>query len=231
MGPSGGMFDTMSAAAAIRLDLRPRLRGVSHLWACPVFGALGVPLVLAASGPRATIACAIYALSVVGLFASSAAYHRVRWTRASVQRWMRRLDHSMIFVLIAGSYTPFALLVLDGALATAILSIVWGGAAAGVVLKLAWVDAPNWLTAAVYVALGWVAVVAGPALVAELGVVATLLVGVGGVLYTVGAVVFARQRPDPVPTVFGYHEVFHLLVIAAAAVQYGVVAFWVLPGA
>jgi hemolysin III len=143
---------------------------------------------------------------------------------------MRRLDHSMIFVLIAGSYTPFALLVLDGTLATVILLIAWIGAALGIVLKLLWIGAPNWLSVAFYVALGSVSVVTVPALTASLGVVGIALVAAGGVLYSVGAVVYASQRPDPVPTVFGYHEIFHVLVVVAAALQYAVVAFWVLPG-
>ena len=143
---------------------------------------------------------------------------------------MRRLDHSAIFLLIAGSYTPFALLVIDGTLADVILAVVWIGAGAGIVLKLVWVDAPKWLMALIYVLLGWVAVAAMPDLLSDLGVTATVMVAVGGVLYTVGAVVYALRRPDPSPTVFGYHEVFHLLVIAAAGLQYAVIAFWVLPG-
>jgi hemolysin III len=137
----------------------------------------------------------------------------------------------MIFLLIAGTYTPFALLALRGTLATAILIVVWSAAAAGIVLKLVWIDAPKMLVAVIYVALGWVAVAAFPELIARLGVTATALVAAGGVLYTVGAIIYAFQRPDPVPAVFGYHEIFHALVIVAAALQYAVVAFYVLPGA
>jgi len=144
---------------------------------------------------------------------------------------MRRLDHSAIFLLIAGSYTPFAVLALDGTLADVILVVIWAGALGGIVLKLAWIDAPNWLVALIYVLLGWVAVAAAPGLVSAVGVTASFMVALGGLLYTVGAVVWARHRPDPVPAVFGYHEVFHLLVVAAAGLQYAVVAFWVLPGA
>jgi hemolysin III len=143
---------------------------------------------------------------------------------------MRRLDHSMIFMLIAGTYTPFALLALHGALADAILAVVWSAALAGIVLKLLWIDAPKWLIAGIYVALGWVALAAFPQMLERIGVTATAMVAVGGVLYTLGAVVYARRRPDPAPAVFGYHEIFHALVIAAAALQYAVVAFWVLPG-
>jgi hemolysin III len=207
---------------------KPKLRGVLHQWAFFVSLVTGTVLVLVAPAGRATLAVAIYALTVAGLFGVSAIYHRVNWTSATARRWMRRLDHSMIFLLIAGTYTPFALLVLDGALATAILVAVWGGALAGIVLNLVWIDAPKWLTAVVYVALGWVAVIAFPGLFDNLGVTPTMLIALGGVLYTIGAVVYAVGKPDPVPAVFGYHEVFHALVIAAAGVQYGVVAFYVL---
>jgi hemolysin III len=144
---------------------------------------------------------------------------------------MRRLDHSMIFLLIAGTYTPFALLVLDGTLAVVILSVVWAGALGGIVLKLVWIDAPKPLVALLYVLLGWVAVAAFPDLLDGLGVTSMVLVAAGGLLYTAGAVVYTLGRPDPVPTVFGYHEIFHALVIAAAALQYAVIAFFVVPGA
>ena len=171
---------------------------------------------------------AIYAAAVPGLFGASALYHRVTWS-PPVRRWMRRLDHSMIFVLIAGTYTPFALLVLQGTLATVVLAVVWGGALGGVVLKLVWIDAPKWLVAGVYVALGWVAVAAMPQLFDRAGVTATSLLLGGGLLYTAGALVYATQRPDPVPTVFGYHEVFHALVIAAALAHYVAVGAFVAP--
>jgi hemolysin III len=210
------------------LIAKPRLRGVSHQWAFFAFLALGVALIVSAHSGRATIAAAIYAASVVGLFGTSALYHRITWASAAARRWMRRLDHSMIFVLIAGSYTPFALLVLHGTLATVVLATVWAGAGGGVILKLAWIDAPKWLISLSYVLLGWVAIAVVPQLASGLGIAATALVATGGVLYTLGAVVYARTRPDPVPEVFGYHEVFHALVILAAALQYAVVAFYVL---
>jgi hemolysin III len=212
----------------VTTPVKPRLRGVLHPWAFFVAVAAGAVLVLVAPEGRATLATAIYAVTVAGLFGVSAVYHRVDWASPGTRRWMRRLDHSMIFCVIAGTYTPFALLVLDGTLATAILIAVWGGALGGIVLNLVWIDAPKWLTAIVYVALGWVAVAAFPALFDELGTTPTLLVAVGGILYTLGAVVYATRRPDPSPAVFGYHEIFHALVIAAAAVQYGVVAFYVI---
>jgi hemolysin III len=209
--------------------IKPRLRGVSHQWAFVAFAVLGVVLVLAAPAGRATVAAAIYAVSVIAMFGVSALYHRHTWISVRARRWMRRLDHSMIFLLIAGTYTPFALLVLNGALATAILVGVWAGAAAGIVMNLLWVDAPKWVTALVYVLLGWVAVAALPQMASEIGLAAIALVATGGVLYTLGAVIYASRWPNPAPAVFGYHEIFHLLVIGAAALHYGVVAFYVLP--
>lgn len=210
--------------------VKPRLRGVSHQWAFFVSMATGIALVLAAPAGRATLAATIYAVSVAGLFGASALYHRVPWASDTARRWMRRIDHSMIFLVIAGTYTPFAVLALHGTLALVILVVVWSAALAGIVLNLLWIDAPKWLVASIYVALGWVGLSAFPQMLAHIGVTATLMVAVGGVLYTLGAIVYARQRPDPVPAVFGYHEIFHALVILAAAVQYAVVAFWVLPG-
>jgi hemolysin III len=211
--------------------MKPRLRGVSHQWAFVCSLVTGTVLVALAPSDEAMVAAAIYAVSVAALFGTSALYHRITWASQGARRWMRRLDHSMIFLLIAGTYTPFAVLVLDGTLATVILVLVWAGALGGVVLKLVWIDAPKPVVAAIYVVLGWVAVAAFPALLDELGFAGTVLVAAGGLLYTAGAVVYALRRPDPIPSVFGYHEVFHALVIAAAALQYAVIAFFVLPGA
>jgi hemolysin III len=216
-------------SATLRLN-KPRLRGVWHQWAFFVSVAIGAALVIAAPSGQPRLAAAIYALTVTALFGTSALYHRVTWASVAARRWMRRLDHSMIFCLIAGTYTPFALLVLDGDLATVILIVVWAGALAGVLMKLVWIDAPKALVAVTYVMLGWVAVAAFPTMIERLGVTASTLVAVGGLLYTLGALVYAFQRPDPAPSVFGYHEVFHALVILAAALQYAVIAFYVIPG-
>ena len=202
---------------------KPRLRGVSHQYAFFLATALGVALILLAEGGRARVGASVYAAGVCGLFGVSALYHRRSWSPAAA-RWMRRADHSMIFCFIAASYTPFALMVLDGTLALVLLVVVWSGAVAGVVLKFVWLDAPDWLGALLYVLLGWTAVIVGPALYGALGPVRMALLALGGVLYTVGAVVYARQRPDPIPAVFGYHELFHLLVIAAAAAHFAVIA-------
>jgi hemolysin III len=215
--------------AEMPVTLKPRLRGVFHQWACACSVPLGAVMVIVAATPRARIALSIYALSLMGLFGTSALYHRVNWRSMTARDLMRRFDHSMIFVLIAGSYTPFALLALHGPLAIAIFVVVWAGALLGVGFSLVWNDAPTWLRAALYISLGWVAVAAMPQLERAIGIGGMVLLGVGGVLYTLGAVVYAVKRPDPVPSVFGFHEVFHALVIAAAALQGAVIAFWLLP--
>jgi hemolysin III len=203
---------------------RPLWRGRTHAYAFFVALLGGVVLVAFAPDGRARLALGVYALSVAGLFGVSALYHRIPWRSAAKRAWMRRADHAMIFLLIAGTYTPFALLVLQGRLATAILITVWAGAAGGIVLKLVWIHAPKWLGSLIYCALGWVAVSVFPQLWHHAGVLSTVLVAVGGLLYTIGAVVYATKKPDPVPLVFGYHEVFHALVIAAAALQFAAVA-------
>jgi hemolysin III len=208
--------------------VKPKLRGVLHEYAFFVSVPCGAGLILAASGGRARLAAAIYAVAVSALLGTSALYHRVTW-RPAARRWMRRLDHSMIFVLMAGTYTPVALLALKGSLASAILIVLWAGALGGVVFKLVWIDAPKWLLAAVYVVLGFVSAAVFGELPAAIGWLGVAGLGVGGLLYTAGAVVYASQRPNPAPAVFGYHEVFHVLVIAAAALHYAVIAFAVLP--
>jgi hemolysin III len=212
-------------------SVKPRLRGVSHEWAFFISLLLGAALIVAAKTPRATLAVAIYAVSLSALLGTSALYHRVNWKRPEVRRWMRRLDHSMIFFLIAGTYTPFALLVLDGPLADAILIVVWIGATAGAVVETVWIDHPKWVAALIYMSLGWVAVAAFPQLWVDMGVTGTMLVAAGGLLYTAGALVYATQRPNPSPRVFGYHEIFHALVILAAAAHFAAIAFFALPAA
>jgi hemolysin III len=209
--------------------VKPRLRGVFHQWACVGFVPLGLVLVVVAGTARARLALSVYSVSLVGLFGVSAAYHRVNWRSLAGRDWMRRLDHSMIFVLIAGSYTPFAAIVLHGPVAVAILLAVWAGALLGIAFNLVWRDGPAWLRSALYIGLGWIAVAALPQLGATIGLLGLTLLGLGGVLYTLGAVVYAARRPDPVPAVFGYHELFHILVVVAAAVQYVVIAFWIVP--
>jgi hemolysin III len=209
---------------------KPRLRGVVHKWS--FFAALGagVALMLLAPHALARVAVGIYAFGLCALLGASALYHRGDWS-ARAGRWLRRLDHSMIFVLIAGTYTPIGLLALDGPMAQIVLVVVWVGAAAGIAFSLFWIDAPTWLVAVVYVILGWVLIAAFPAVLRALGPVGFGLIAAGGLLYTLGAVIYARQRPDPIPAVFGYHEVFHVLVVAAAALHYAAIAGFVVPSA
>jgi hemolysin III len=205
---------------------RPRLRGVFHLYAFFVALALGSLLVSFAPSGRAQAAAAVFAAAVALMFGASALHHRIVW-RECGYRWSRRVDHAGIFLLIAGTYTPFAVLVLDGAWSITILAVVWGGALAAILFKFLWVDAPKWLASTLAIALGWVAVVVFPQLVEGLGWSGSSLVLAGGLLYTAGGVVYAMRRPNPLPAVFGYHEIFHVLVIAAVGLQYAVVAFWV----
>jgi hemolysin III len=221
--------DARVAASEFIERQKPRLRGVSHQWAFFVSLVAGAGLIVAAPTPRATVAVAIYAISLSALLGVSALYHRVDWVRPAARRWMRRLDHSMIFLLIAGTTTPFCVLVLSGALADALLVAVWAGAAAGIVVELIWVEAPKWVSVIVYLAVGWIGAIGYPAIIVTAGIGAGVLIALGGALYTAGAVVYARQRPDPRPTTFGYHEVFHLLVIAAAIAHFAAIALYALP--
>ena len=226
--PSVRSVANRARTLAVPLPQKPRLRGVLHQYAFFVSLLCGVGLILAASAGRARLAAAIYAVAVSALLGTSALYHRVSW-RPAARRWMRRLDHSMIFVLIAGTYTPVALLALKGTLATAILVALWIGALGGVVFKLVWIDAPKWLFAAVYVALGLVTAAVFGELPAAIGWLGVAGLATGGLLYVIGAVIYASGRPNPVPNVFGYHEVFHTFVLAAAGLHYAVIAFAVLP--
>ena len=203
----------------------PRLRGVLHQYAFFVAVAAGALLVALGSGARERVAAGVFAAALATCFGVSALYHRLRWGPRA-RRWMRRLDHAGIYLLIAGTYTPFGLLAMDGAWRVSVLAVVWSGAALAIVLKLFWIDAPRWVTAAVAVALGWVGVVAVPELI-DAGVGVLALVALGGVLYTAGAVVYARRKPDPAPAVFGFHELFHALSLAAAAAQYAAVVLLV----
>lgn len=209
-------------------DLVPLLRGVSHKWAA--LAALAAAIVLVALAPPGTarVAALVYGAGLCALFAGSALYHRWRWS-PRLRPLLRRIDHSTIFVFIAASYTPVALLVLDGTLRWVVLGGVWAGALAGVALSVAWVTAPRVLSALSYVALGWFALVASPELISELPLAPLLLLLAGGLLYSAGALVYAAQKPDPWPRTFGFHEVFHALVIAAAVTHFVAMAAWVIP--
>jgi hemolysin III len=199
---------------------------VLHQAAFIVAVALAPLLIVGADGGRPRLAAAVFAGSVAACFGASALYHRVTRT-PRVRLWMRRIDHAGVYLLIAGTYTPVSLLVLRGAWRPVVLTVVWAGAAAAIILKFVWVQAPKWLAAAIGLALGWVAVVALPQLIVHLDPAAVTLLVAGGLAYTAGAIVYARQRPDPAPAVFGYHELFHALTIVGVACQYVAIAFFI----
>jgi hemolysin III len=209
----------------MELPDRPRLRGLLHAYAFFAAVAAGATLVSLAEGARARIACGVYAAALAAMFGASAIYHRAPWRSPRARAWARRIDHSMIFVFIAGTYTPFALLAFTGIVPALVLACVWGGAALGVVLNVSWIDAPKWVTAPVYLLVGWVGVIAAPQLFSQLGLASAVLVLVGGALYTLGAVTYATNWPDPFPATFGFHEVFHVLVLLAAVSQFVAVSF------
>lgn len=206
----------------------PRLRGVFHQYAFFVAVAAGVVLVFLADGYLERFAVWVYAAALAAMFGASALYHRFPWQSAVARLRARRLDHAMIFVFIAGTYTPFALLAFDGALRAVVLVTVWCGASLGLVLELYWIDAPRWVSALAYLAVGWVGVIALPQLFPALGIAAGVLVIVGAGLYSLGALSYATTWPNPFPATFGFHEIFHLLVIAAAATQFVALALVVL---
>jgi len=198
---------------------KPRLRGWIHFYcayAALVAGSVLVTVSWALTSTRAGHATLAYTLAIVAMFGVSATYHRVSWGSTTARSWMRRLDHSMIFVFIAGTYTPFARLDMPVSTGHQVLAIVWGGALAGVALTLLWPDAPRWLSVALYLLLGWVAVSYAGTILHNAGVAAAVLLAVGGALYSLGAVFYALRWPDPWPTTFGYHEIFHALTAVAA---------------
>ncbi|OIN78788.1 PAQR family membrane homeostasis protein TrhA [Mycobacterium malmoense] len=223
MAPQRGQL-TGGAAGVVT---KPRLRGWIHLYCAVAAVIAGTPLVVvswAEASKRAGHSTLTYALAIVAMFAVSAVYHRVRWESSAVRNWMRRLDHSMIFVLIAGSYTPFARLAMPRATGHVVLAIVWGGALAGIALTLFWPTAPRWLGVMLYLLLGWVAVWYAGMILHNAGLAATVLLAVGGALYSIGALCYGLRWPDLWPTTFGYHEFFHACTAVAAICQY--IAIW-----
>jgi hemolysin III len=207
---------------------RPLLRGVFHLGAVVAATVGAALLLLIADSPSAYVGGAIFAASLILLYGISASYHSFSW-KPAVKGILRRLDHAMIFVLIAGTYTPLCLKI-SLAWGIPILSVVWGIAGAGIILRLAWLGGPRWLAVTLYAILGWLALIAASELVEEFPFGALMMLLLGGVLYTLGGAVYAAGRPDPWPRVLGYHEVFHLFVIAGSAVHYSLIAAFVMPG-
>jgi hemolysin III len=208
----------------------PRLRGVSHQIAFVIAVPVGVALAVSARGDVARAAAIAFAASVAGMFGVSTLFHRIAW-EPRAKLWLGRVDHTMIYALIAGTYTPIALIVLHPGWRPPILATVWGGAVAAVAAKFLWHAAPRWFAPVSCVGLGGVALIALPQIFDRIGTGGALLLLGGGALYTAGAVVYATRRPDPRPATFGYHEIFHSLVIAAVVCQYATVAFYVLPQA
>jgi hemolysin III len=202
---------------------KPRLRGVSHQIAFFVAVCAGVVLIAATRSPRSRIATTVYVVSLAAMLGISASYHRIDWNPRS-RGWWGRADHAMIFAFIAGTYTPMCLLGLDRATGSQLLALAWGAAGLGILRALLWPQAPRAISTALYVAVGWVVVVYFPEVWAAFDPISLTLILIGGACFTIGAVVYATQRPDPVPAVFGYHEVFHALVLVACGCHFAAVA-------
>jgi len=206
---------------------RPRMRGWLHYWSFYVSLAGGATLIALAGSTvsgLAALATSVYVATVLGLFGVSALYHRHTWQSSTARVWMKRLDHSMIFLFIAGTYTPFSLLAMDRTTGYIVLGVVWGGAVAGVALKLLWPHAPRWLGVPIYLAVGWVAVFVLPQILHHAGVAALVLMLAGGLLYSIGAVFYATRWPNPWPSTWGHHEFFHAATVLAATCHY--IAIW-----
>jgi hemolysin III len=214
----------MGRAGELAEVVKPRLRGWLHAGTFPV--ALVAGMVLVALGPTlmARLSAAVYALTSALLFGVSGAYHRGQWSPRA-HDVLRRFDHANIYLIIAGTYTPFALLILEGNVRILVLSVVWAGAVAGVLFRVLWVRASRWLCTALYLGLGWVATLFLPQFLKGTAVVVAVLVLLGGVLYSAGGLVYGLRRPDPSPRWFGFHEVFHALTVAAYVLQYIAVSF------
>jgi hemolysin III len=207
---------------------RPLLRGYSHLLAAGVAIAGLIGLVILADSVEAAVAGVIFATSLILLYLTSGTYHALNWGRR-MKALLRRLDHSMIFVLIAGTYTPFCLLVANGVWGVTVLAVIWSIAIAGIILKMIWPGAPRWLSVGLYMTAGWLGVVAGLPMSDWFALAPLVLLVLGGILYSIGGVIYGLQRPDPFPRVFGYHEVFHVFVIAGSALHYGLIAAYLMP--
>jgi len=223
-----GALPTLQRPAVVPLTSRPVLRGWFHVGAALCMAVGGPLLAVRAPGPWSAAALSVYSVCMVSLFGVSALFHRVRWGPAARRR-MRRADHSTIFLGIAGTYTAVAALALSGWAQILVLVLVWTGAAGGIVIRQVWLDLPKWAVALPYVVVGWAALAVLPQLWSGLGPGGFALLLAGGAAYSGGALVYARRRPDPVPGVFGYHEVFHALTVVGAALHYSALAAFALP--
>jgi hemolysin III len=216
---------SIAATAPEEPGIKPKLRGVLHLAGFFVACVIGAIFVTATDGTR-LVGAAVFAVSAAVMLGASALYHRVTWSPRARPR-MRRIDHAGIYILIAGTYTPIGLLAMHGSLQHVVLGVVWAGAAVAIVVKVCWVHAPKWLSVVFGITLGWIGVAAMPQLLHSAGIAAVALIAAGGLAYTVGAIVYASRRPDPIPRVFGYHEVFHALTLVALSCQYVAIAVFV----
>lgn len=232
--PGDAVAETLDQASESARELaayvKPRLRGWLHLGMAPLALAASIVLIVLAPTTRGRIGALVFGISAVLLFTTSAVYHRGRWS-PRVLAVLKRWDHSNIFLIIAGTYTPFALTLLPPDQARTLLIIVWSGALAGVAFRILWVGAPRWLYVPVYVALGWVAVFYFGPMLQHGGVAVVALIAAGGLLYTLGAVVYGLKRPDPSPRWFGFHEVFHTFTVLAFAAHYVAASLAIYSGA
>ena len=213
------MRETAPAVEQVADVVKPRLRGWLHAAMVPVALVAGVVLVALVPGTPGKVAGAVFCLSALQLFVVSATYHTRTWPERT-RVLLRRFDHANIFLLIAGSYTPFAVLVLPPDSARVLLAVVWGGALLGVAFRVLWVGAPRWFYVPIYLGLGWAAIFWAGEFAAGASTAALTAMVLGGVLYSLGAVVYGTKRPDPAPAWFGFHEIFHSLTIAAFLVHY-----------
>ena len=211
--------DPREFAAAVVEFAKPRLRGWLHTVIAPLALAAGIVLVVLAPTGAAAAAAAAFGLSAVLLFTTSAIYHRGHWSER-VERHLKRLDHANIFFLIAGTYTPFAVLALHDETRIALLAAVWGAALVGALTRVLWVGAPRWSSVPLYLGLGWAAGFFLPQLIHGAGAAVFTLIAVGGACYTAGALIYGFKRPDPNPRWFGFHEIFHSLTVAGFVCQY-----------
>ena len=226
--PVEALHQAAESARALAAEVKPRLRGVSHFYGLWVSIAAGIVLVITAPAGLASLAGLVYAITLAGMFGASSLYHLGKWTPATSAKLLK-LDHTAIFLLIAGTYTPICLLAMDGAFRAVVLGLVWVIAIAGIGFEWLPVPAPRGYVTTVYITLGWIGAVAMVPLYRKTGWEGLLLIALGGISYTVGAVVLAMKKPDPWPKVFGYWEIFHAFVIVAAVLHYCAIAFLVLP--
>ncbi|GAB2505988.1 hemolysin III family protein [Nocardia heshunensis] len=223
---SAPVADVLESIPTEPAPIKPRMRGWIHAWAVGVAAIAVVVLVTKATSISATAAWStlVYGITVCGVFGVSATYHRVHWKTVRARTWMKRADHSMIFLFIAGSYTPFALLGVRGQAGTILLAVVWAGALGGVTLKMLWPTAPRWVGVPLYLLLGWAIVPVAGTLISHVGWTPVLLLLAGGIAYSVGGILYASRWPDPWPEVFGHHEFFHAATVVAALCHY--IAIW-----